>query len=298
MKDLLNITLSKDFTEKWKSVLKDLYGYRFYAGFAIVPSLFGKKTYSYLPLLNYADKKSQQISDMLAEVKRKNYQIRALNPQYRDFQDRDPVTMRIDLGKKDLEELFQTSITKRNRRYIRQCDSDKIEIKKGNSNGLIRDFYDIFADVMHRHGTPVFGRRLFEILPKTIETMFYVLYEGDVPKAAAVILDDEELSWIPWSGTHSRYMDSRPGLLLYWETIKDAFAKGKKVYDFGRSRYGSGPYIFKTRWGAVPVKIDIIQSKASDIYTRYSAVSQVWRKIPSGVARRLGPRVCKYLPDL
>ena len=298
MADQFDLILSEEFVEKWKFILKELYGYRFYADFAVVPSLFGKKTYSYLPLLNYADKKSQQISDMLAEVKGKNYQIRVLNPQYKDFQDRDPVTMRIDLEKKDLEDLFRTSVTKRNRRYIRQCGSDKIEIRKGNSDGLIRDFYDIFADVMHRHGTPVFSLRLFEILSKNIETTFYVLYDEAFPKAAAVILDDGELSWIPWSGTHSRHMDSRPGLLLYWETIKDAYSKGKRVYDFGRSRYGSGPYIFKTRWGAVPVKIDIIQSKASDIYTKYSMVSQVWKKIPSGVARRLGPRVCKYLPDL
>ncbi len=298
MEETLHITHSHEFVEKWKYMLKALYGYKFYADFAIVPSFSGKKTYSYLPLLNYTDKKSQQVADMAAEIKGKNYQIRVLNPQVKDFQDRDPVTMRIDLQKKDLEELFRTSVSKRNRRYIRQHDSDKTRIEKGNSDGLIRDFYGIFADVMHRHGTPVFGRRLFAILAKNCAATFYVLYDAGIPMAAAVILDDRDLSWIPWSGTHSRYMDSRPGLMLYWETIKDAFEKEKRLYDFGRSRYGSGPYIFKTRWGAVPVKIDIVQPKARDVYKRYNVVSQIWKKIPGGAARWLGPRVCKYLPDL
>jgi hypothetical protein len=29
---------------------------------------------------------------------------------------------------------------------------------------VLKDFYDIFTDVMHRHGTPVFSPRLFEVL--------------------------------------------------------------------------------------------------------------------------------------
>ncbi len=31
---------------------------------------------------------------------------------------------------------------------------------------VLKDFYDIFTDVMHRHGTPVFSPRLFEVLLK------------------------------------------------------------------------------------------------------------------------------------
>lgn len=298
MKDLFDTTFSHEFIEKWKCVLRNLYRYRFYEEFAVVPSLLGKKTYSYLPLLNYTDKKSHEVSEMVGKVTDKNYQIRILNPEFKDFQDYDTVTMRIDLQKKDIEELFQTVVSKRNRRYIRQHTSEKEVIRKGNSDELIRDFYDIFSNVMHRHGTPVFSRRLFDMLAKNLETTFYVLYENIIPKAAAVILDDQEISWIPWSGTQSQYLDNRPGLLVYWETIKDAYLKRKLIYDYGRSSYGSGTYIFKTRWGAVPVKIDIIQPKPSNVYKKYSYASYAWKKIPSGVARWLGPKVCKYLSDL
>jgi hypothetical protein len=298
MKDLFTLTFSSEFIEKWKFVLKGLYRYEFYEEFAVVPSLWGKKTYSYLPLLNYTDRTSQQVSEMLRRVRDKDYQMRILNPEFKDFQDFDTVTMRINLQKKDVEELFQTVVSKRNRRYIRQHTSEKTVIRKGNSDELIKDFYDIFANVMHRHGTPVFSRRLFEMLSKNLETTFYVLYENKIPKAVAVILDDYKISWIPWSGTHSQYLDSRPGLLVYWETIKDAYLKRKLIYDFGRSSYGRGTYIFKTRWGAVPVKIDIIQPKPSNVYKKYSYLSHAWKKIPSDVARWLGPKICKYLSDL
>ncbi len=298
MKELYNLTFSEEFIERWKFVLRELYNYRFYEEFAVVPSLWGKKTYSYLPLLNYTDRTSHHVSDMLEKLKKKDYQMRVLNPDFKQFQDFDTVTMRINLQKKNIEELFQTVVSKRNRRYIRQNNAEKTDVKKGNSGELIQAFYDIFADVMHKHGTPVFSPRLFELLSKNLESTFYVLYDNTIPQAAAVILDDREISWIPWSGTRSQYLDNRPGLLVYWETIKDAFLKRKLIYDFGRSSYGGGTFIFKTRWGAVPVKIDIIQPRPQNVYKKYSDVSHAWKKIPSGLARWLGPIVCKYLSDL
>ncbi len=298
MKQLFNRTFSEEFIEKWKFVLKGLYGYRFYEEFAVVPSLWGKKTYSYLPLLNYTDRTNRQVTDLLGKLEKKDYQMRVLNPEFNKFQDFDTVTMRIDLQKKDVEELFQMVASKRNRRYIRQQSSENSVVKKGNSDELIQAFYDIFADVMHRHGTPVFSRRLFELLSKNLEATYYVQYYGNIPQSAAVILDDREISWIPWSGTRSQYLADRPGLIMYWETIKDAFLKNKLIYDFGRSSYGGGTYIFKKRWGAVPVKIDIIQPKPDNVYKKYSYVSRVWKIIPSGFARWLGPKVCKYLSDL
>ncbi|MDH4220424.1 MAG: GNAT family N-acetyltransferase [Candidatus Aminicenantes bacterium] len=238
------------------------------------------------------------MEDLLDKVKGQKYQIRVLNFKYRDFQQNDTVTMRIDVNKTDIEELFSAVLSKRNKRYIRQLDTEEALIRKGDSSDLIADFYDIFSDVMHRHGTPVFSRRLFFILPRTLAATYYVVYKKGVPVSAAVVIDDEKISWIPWSGTHSQYMDSRPGLIMYWETIKDAFFKEKLIYDFGRSSYGSGPYVYKSRWGAVPVKIDILQPKVSNVYRKYSDASSVWKKIPSGVARWLGPKICKYLSDL
>ncbi len=298
MNSLFNVTFSGEFIAKWRFFLKELYDYSFHEEFAVVPSLWRKKTYSYLPLVNYTDRTSEQAGDLLDKVKGENYQIRVLNFKYRDFQKNDTVTMRIDLNKTDIEELFSTALSKRNKRYIRQIDTQEALMRKGDSSDLISDFYDILSDVMHRHGTPVFSKRLFFTLPGTFAATYYVVYRKDVPVSAAVVIDDEKISWIPWSGTHTKYRDSRPGLIMYWETIKDAFQKKKLIYDFGRSSYGSGPYVYKSRWGAVPVKIDILQPKVGNVYRKYSYASSVWKKIPSGAARWLGPKICKYLSDL
>jgi lipid II:glycine glycyltransferase (peptidoglycan interpeptide bridge formation enzyme) len=298
MSHLFRTAFSPEFIEKWTFFLKELSDYTFHDEFALVPSLSGRKTYSYLPLLNYTDKTLSETENLLQKVKGKRYQIRVLNPEHTAFQEDDPVTMRIDLDKKDVEELLSTSVSKRMRRYIKHSDCSEMTIKKGNSADIIADFYAIFSTVMHRHGTPVFGKRLFVTLSKTVSTTYYVAYNGNIPVSAAVIVDDLEISWIPWSGTHRKYMQERPGLILYWETIKDAFSKKKLIYDFGRSSYGSGTYIFKKRWGAIPVKVDILQHRPSNIYRKYRFVAPIWKKMPFPLTLWLGPKLCKRLPDL
>jgi hypothetical protein len=298
MADLLQTAFSPEFIDQWTFFLKNLYGYTFYKEFAVVPSLLGRKTYSYLPLLNYTDKTPSEAGNLLEKVKGKRYQIRILNPGHRSFQENEPVTMRIDLNKKDIQDLFLTCVSKRLRRYIKHSDSSEIRIKKGNSTEIIADFYDIFSDVMHRHGTPVFGSNFFLKLSKSVSTTYYVVYQRDIPASGAVKVDDTEISWIPWSGTQRRYMEDRLGLIMYWETLKDAFSQDKSIFDFGRSSYGSGTYIFKKRWGAVPVKVDILQPKPSNIYKKYRLVSSIWKKTPPPVSRWLGPRLCKHLSDL
>lgn len=298
MTQLPEIVFSQDFISRWKTLLKKLYGYSFYEDFAVVPSLWRTKTYSYLPLLNYTDRTSDQAETLLEKVEGRRYQLRLLNFSCSDFQENDPVTMRIDLQKKNTEELYSAVMSRRNRRYIRQLEKEKIVIKKGHSPDQVELFYDIFAEVMHRHGTPVFGRNLFSALARIFQTTFYVTFIKDQPVSAAVVLDDEDMSWIPWSGTSGRFLDSRPGLMMYWQTIKDAYVKKKKVYDFGRSSYGSGPYVYKKRWGAVPVKIDILQPGKGNVYQKYGFASFLWKKLPHGTTLRLGPWICKYLSDL
>ena len=72
----------------------------------------------------------------------------------------------------------------------------------------------------------------------------------------------------------------------------------KKIFDFGRSNYGGTTYKFKSQFGAVPIKIDIIKNKYENIYTKYSYATNIWKKLPKKVVDYIGPILCKYLVDL
>ena len=40
--------------------------------------------------------------------------------------------------------------------------------------------------------------------------------------------------------------------LMYWQVMRRAADRGYRIFDFGRSKVGTGPYHFKRNWGFEP----------------------------------------------
>lgn len=295
---LYDTVLTNEFCEKWKYLLKKLYSYKFNEEFAIVPSLMRGSVLSYLPLLNYTDVNIIEADRLMSRVSGQDFQIRVLNPVYQDFKKNDTITMRIDLKKRSIDEIF-SAISKRTRRYFtNEVGKYNFALEVGSSKKHITDFYHIFTDVMYRLGTPAFSYRLFELLPDIFDAKYYVVYKDNKIASAAVIINDTEISWVPWSGTATKFLELRPGLVMYWEAIKDAYQGGKLIFDFGRSGYDSGTFEFKCRWGAIPVKIDILGQENNQPYEKYRFASAIWARSPRQLVNFTGPHLCKYLADL
>lgn len=290
---------SENFCEQWKSLLQKLYGYQFEADFAVVPSLSGKRTFSYLPLLSYTDRFSSQTDDLFNQLPDgQPYQIRVLNPEYNDFKANEPVTMRLDLRKKNVDELWASFLSKA-RNQIRKAQKTGLIIKRGKPAAQLRDdFYEIFTITMARYGTPRFDYRLFQLLSEIFKSQYYVVYKENIPISALVVIPDEQIAWVGWAGSRPHFKKYCPNNLMYWHAIQDAFEQGKTIFDFGRSGFGSNTFKFKSQWRAQPVKIDILQSMQVDIYKKYSFASALWKILPQPVANYIGPKLCKYLVDL
>jgi hypothetical protein len=291
------VMLSGDFIERWKALLVGVYGYGFDGPFARVPQIAGRSVLSYLPLLNYSDLLPGRVPELVARAGGRPYQIRLLDPAYEAFEPGDTVTMRIDLRKPTFDEVH-AGIAKRTRRYLRDLESADFTLRTGRDAGLAHDFSEVFRDVMHRLGTPPFSEKLFQRLPELLDARYYVMYRAGAAVAAAVVLHDEHLAWVPWSGTRHAFLDERPGLPMYWAAIRDAYEAGRTAFDYGRSPYGAGTYEFKLRWGAAPVKVTTVTSQAQDVYTKYELAARVWKRLPRGVTDRVGPVLCRYLADL
>ena len=294
---LPDAVLTTRFCQRWSELLRRLYGYRFEGPFAVVPGLLGRAVLSYLPLLNYADLDLGQARALAASARGRPYQIRVLNPGYRDFHRDDTVTMRIDMLGKSLDTVYR-EIGPRIRRYIREKEREGYVLRVGNGRELVHGFYEVFREIMHRVGTPVFPMRLFELLVEMFEARYYVVFKGDTRTAACVVLHDDTIAWMPWGGTRDAFVEQRPALLIYWGAIQEAHAAGKGILDLGRSGYESGTYVFKTRFGAVPTKIDILTPRAENPYAKYDLISRVWARLPGSIVNVAGPPLCRYLADL
>lgn len=247
----------------------------------------GKTTLVNIPLLGYTDLKKVENRPNI------NYIIKILNPDYQNFQENDPVTMRLDLE----GDVFNQTITSKCRNQVRKSEKSNLEIKVGSLD-LLDDFYKIFRDTMNRYGTPVFDKKLFRLILENLNSKIIINYKDSEIASGLILIFDEKLSFVPWAGSNPKFSKLCSNHGVYWEAIKLSIDKNKKIFDFGRSPYGGATYSFKKQWGAKPVKIDIIRNKEEDLYSKYSLASKIYRILPNFITDFIGPKLCKYLADL
>lgn len=296
---LNNTTFSHDFCLRWSSLLKELYNYKFVQGFALVRSISGKKFYSYLPILSYTDISVDEAIDLSQNLKSTDFQIRVLNFNDNTIIKGLPVTLRIQFEGLSFDDV-KNKFSSRLKRYLNNSDFSDFEIESGNTSNLIDRFYFIYQYVMHRHGTPPLPKKLYLLLSKYFDVSFYIVKSKRFRKtiSSACVIKENNFSWIPWSGTLIQKDYLLAGHFLYYNTIKESFEKKDKFFDFGRSPFLSTNYEFKRRWGAIPIKIELLTNKNTDLYNKYKLASKVWKKIPFPIANLIGPKICKYLIDL
>jgi hypothetical protein len=293
-----NLCFSSSFVSSWRVLLIHVFRYKIFNNFLIVPNILGHKTYSYLPLLNYTDKTIESIENTIDVVSEYSYQARVLNSSYKSFVHDDTVVMRVALMGRNSDEVWKTSIPSNMKKQLKKSIKNKFFLKKGNDRELILDFYQLFSLTMKKFGTPVFGLDLFLKIPEFMSSKYYVVYFNTKPVAAMLLLFDEQIVWCPYSGSDETFSELRPGHFMFWNGIKDACDQSKIIFDFGRSAFGNKNYFFKERWGAIPVKVDIMTPNNINIYKKYKLAANIYKRFPNYITNYLGPYLCKHLPDL
>jgi len=186
-------------------------------------------------------------------------------------------------------------------------------VRKGIKNGLasridgdVSGFFSLYADNVHRHGTPPLPKRYFEALFKTFGRDAEVLTVLD-PEGKAVssvfsfYFKDEVLPYYAGDAVVARELAAND--FKYWELMRRASERGVRVFDYGRSKRGTGPFDFKKNWGFEPVPLayeyclyrrDSIPEN-NPLNPKYRALIALWRRLPVPVANFLGPHLVKGL---
>jgi FemAB-related protein (PEP-CTERM system-associated) len=186
-------------------------------------------------------------------------------------------------------------------------------VRKGAKNGLrsqidagVERFFELYADNVHRHGTPALPKKYFEALRTEFgpdcEVLTVVAPDG---RALSSVLSfyfrDEVLPY--YAGDDVLARDLAANDFKYWELMRRACARGLKVFDYGRSKQGTGSYAFKKNWGFEPAplhyeyqlyKRDAIPQN-NPANAKYKLMIEAWRRLPLGVANWLGPFVVRNL---
>jgi hypothetical protein len=85
--------------------------------------------------------------------------------------------------------------------------------------------------------------------------------------------------------------------------MRAACARGLATFDYGRSKQGTGSYDFKRNWGFEPEPLhyeyrlykrdSVPQNNPAN--AKYRLLIEAWRRMPLGLANRLGPMVVRSL---
>jgi len=186
-------------------------------------------------------------------------------------------------------------------------------VRKGIKHGLrseidshVDRFFDLYADNVHRHGTPAMPKRYFRALltefGQDCEVLTVTTPEG---RALSSVLSfyfrDEVMPYYAGDDESARHLAAND--FKYWELLRRACARGLQVFDYGRSKQGTGSYAFKKNWGFEPcplhyeyclyTRATIPQNNPSNRKYRFLIVA--WRHLPLPVANWLGPLVVRSL---
>ena len=186
-------------------------------------------------------------------------------------------------------------------------------VRKGVQRGLrseidadVDRFFELYADNMHRHGTPPHSKRymqaLLRVFGEACEPLIVLTAEG---KAVSGVLSfyfrDEVLPY--YAGDLSEARDVAANDFKYWELMRRSCERGLRTFDFGRSKRETGSYDFKRNWGFEPTPLHyeyqlfkratVPQNNPSN--RKYRKAIELWRRMPRSLVNTIGPALARHL---
>lgn len=185
-------------------------------------------------------------------------------------------------------------------------------VRKGIAAGLessddddIGAFFTAYAASVHRLGTPVFSKRYFRIIKETFGKHCRILTirkNGRIVSSVMTFYFRDEV--LPYYGGGLEEARSVAGNdFMYWELMRRSCEEGYRVFDFGRSKRGTGSYSFKKNWGFEPQSLSyeyqLHAAKAvpnhNPLNPKYRLFITAWQKMPLAMANFIGPHIVKHL---
>ena len=110
---------------------------------------------------------------------------------------------------------------------------------------------------------------------------------------------DRVLPYYAGAGAQARGLGAND--LMYWRLMRRAIERGYTVFDFGRSKRGTGAYAFKKNWGFPPRPlIHEYKTRAgrsvpdiSPLNPKYRLFIALWRRLPLPLVNLVGPHVVR-----
>jgi FemAB-related protein (PEP-CTERM system-associated) len=185
-------------------------------------------------------------------------------------------------------------------------------VRKGIQKQLLAEIdsgteraYHLYAESLRNLGTPVFSRRYMALLKETFREQCEVVTVVHAGQPVASVLSfyfrDEVLPYYGGGAAAARGVAGND--FMYWQVMERARERGARVFDFGRSKRGSGSFEFKAHWGFEPEPLSyeylLIKARGmpnlSPTNSKYARLIGLWRRLPVPLTCVIGPPIARYL---
>jgi len=186
-------------------------------------------------------------------------------------------------------------------------------VRKGIEAGLrteqdsgIERFFPIYATSVRNHGTPVFPRRHFAALLERFGDRASVdtVVTGGGEAVASVLsfhFRDEVLPY--YGGGLPEARECKAFDFMYWSVMCRCAAQGARLFDYGRSKRGTGSFSFKKNWGfepePLPYRYHLVRGTevpdVNPLNPKYRLFIAAWQRLPVPVANLIGPFLSRSL---
>lgn len=193
-------------------------------------------------------------------------------------------------------------IPRKQRAVVRKALNTKLTWKVERDSTA---FYGVYSMTMRNHGTPVFARKYIDNLLKAFgeDCDILTVYLNDKPLSSVLnfYFKDRVMPYYTGALPEARKLGAAD--LMYWGVMRTAVERGYTVFDFGRSKVGTGPFSFKKNWGFEPRPINLEFSLKNGVpmpdvnpnNPKYKMMIETWRRLPLGVANFIGPIVARQV---
>ena len=170
------------------------------------------------------------------------------------------------------------------------------------------EFYEIYAQSVHRLGTPVFSKNLFSAMlgefPK--QAKIFGVRKGMKAIAGVLCFYFRDRAMPYYGGALSEHNKDAPNNFMYWNLIAQSCREGYRYFDFGRSKRGTGSFQFKSSWAMqmteLPYRYQLVRAahvpQMSPVDRKFRLPVEIWKRLPYSWTKILGPRVIRWIPSV
>lgn len=185
-------------------------------------------------------------------------------------------------------------------------------VRKGIKSGMVAEldedvdrFFLAYATSVRNLGTPVYPKKYFRALMDEFRDETEIMTITKDSRAVASVLSfyfrDEVLPYYGGGTDEARVLKAND--FMYWELMKRSGERGYRVFDYGRSKLGTGSYSFKKNWGFVPEPLAyqyrLVKARqvpnVSPANPKYRLMVKTWQRLPVSLSTLIGPLVSRNI---